>query len=473
MKRTARNLVLLLSDMKGFTARTSAQTRDENARMLALHDALLLPIVRGYRGEKVKGLGDALLAAFLSPTDAVLCATAMQDRLAAWNAGADPGDRIEVRIAVSQGEVRRSRGDLHGEAMQLAVEAEARADAGEVVLTDAVYLSMNKSEAPTEIVGEVPLSGGGRIRLRRALRGQDALAPYGGRALSRLGRLPDPARAIRLRMAVDRTLDFARKRAVWAAAGLVLIAAAAGEKELRPPMDPVARAAEMVERRQPLAALSQLDVLADSPRATDAAVQVIRGKAEHALGQMGPAFSDFAAAARQDPPRHRPGRHRRAGGPARRGDLSRGLAPRAHPAPGRAHRQAGRAGGAQAALVATGGIARGRADGARACGRRHRRGPPDQRASQSRRRARVLPRAQGGGAKARAGGRRSGRSAALARGGRADVRVRRGARCAPPQEAVPARGGALRVEAQPERLPPASNPSTPSVVPARPRKSTG
>ncbi len=301
MKRTARNLVLLLSDMKGFTARTSAQTRDENARMLALHDALLLPIVRGYRGEKVKGLGDALLAAFLSPTDAVLCATAMQDRLAAWNAGADPGDRIEVRIAVSQGEVRRSRGDLHGEAMQLAVEAEARADAGEVVLTDAVYLSMNKSEAPTEIVGEVPLSGGGRIRLRRALRGQDALAPYGGRALSRLGRLPDPARAIRLRMAVDRTLDFARKRAVWAAAGLVLIAAAAGEKELRPPMDPVARAAEMVERRQPLAALSQLDVLADSPRANDAAVQVIRGKAEHALGQMGPAFSDFAAAARQDP----------------------------------------------------------------------------------------------------------------------------------------------------------------------------
>jgi class 3 adenylate cyclase len=301
MKRTARNLVLLLSDMKGFTARTSAQTRDENARMLALHDALLLPIVRGYRGRKVKGLGDAMLAAFLSPTDAVLCATAMQDRLAAWNSSAESGDRIEVRIALSQGEVRRSRGDLHGEAMQLAVEAEARADAGEVLLTDAVYLSMNKSEAPTEIVGEVPLSGGGRIRLRRALRGEDALAPYGGRALSRLGRLPDPARSVRLRMAVDRTLEFTRKRAVWAAAGLVLIAAAAGEKELRPPMDPVARAAEMVERRQPLAALSQLDALADSPRANDPAVQVIRGKAEHALGQLGPAFADFAAAARQDP----------------------------------------------------------------------------------------------------------------------------------------------------------------------------
>ena len=70
MKQAERNLVLLLSDMKGFTARTSGQTREENAHMLALHDALLLPVVRGYRGRKVKGLGDALLAAFDSPTGA-------------------------------------------------------------------------------------------------------------------------------------------------------------------------------------------------------------------------------------------------------------------------------------------------------------------------------------------------------------------------------------------------------------------
>ena len=82
----ARTLVLLLSDMKGFTARTSGQSREENARMLALHDALLLPVLRGYGGRKIKGIGDAMLASFNSPTDGVLCAQAMQDRLAQWNA---------------------------------------------------------------------------------------------------------------------------------------------------------------------------------------------------------------------------------------------------------------------------------------------------------------------------------------------------------------------------------------------------
>jgi serine/threonine protein kinase, bacterial len=302
VKRPERNLVLLLSDMKGFTARTSCQTREENARMLGLHDALLLPVLRGYRGRKVKGLGDALVGAFLSPTDAVLCAMAMQDRLAAWNAKAQPGDRIEVRIALSQGEIGRTRGDLHGEAMQLALEAEARAEAGEVLLTDAVYLSMNKSEAATEVVGEVPLHGGGRIRLRRALRGTDALAPYGGRALKRLGRLPDPGRAVRLRMAVESALEFARKRIVWAAAAVLLLAAAAGEHVAGAvENDPLAKAAALIEAREPLAALAELDRLADSPRAQEASVQVVRGKAEHALGQLGPAFADFAAAAREDP----------------------------------------------------------------------------------------------------------------------------------------------------------------------------
>lgn len=297
---TARNLVLLLSDMKGFTARTSRQTRVENERMLALHDALLLPVVRGFGGRKVKAIGDALLAAFESPTDAVLCAMALQDRLAAFNAAAEEKERIEVRVSLSQGEVRLQKGDVHGEAVQLALQAGALADAGEVVLTDAVYLSMNKSEAPTEILCERPLPGGGATKLRRALRSGDARVPYGGRALARLGRLPDPSRRVRLARLIDRVASFARRRVVWAAAGLLLVAAAAGDRGSRA-QEPLRRAAELLEARQPLAALAELDRLAATPRSHDPRVQVVRGRAEHALGQLGMAFSDFAAAAEQDP----------------------------------------------------------------------------------------------------------------------------------------------------------------------------
>jgi hypothetical protein len=84
---------------------------------------------------------------------------------------------------------------------------------------------------------------------------------------------------------------------------LLLVAAAAGERGARatPQEDPVRRAAGLLEARQPVAALAELDRLAETPRAHEPLVQVVRGRAEHALGQFGMAFADFAAAAEQDP----------------------------------------------------------------------------------------------------------------------------------------------------------------------------
>jgi class 3 adenylate cyclase len=286
------NLAILLSDMKGFTARTSQQTREENARMLAFHDAILLPVIRGFGGRKVKSIGDALLVTFRSPTDCVLCGMAMQDRLASWNYRRGPQERIEVRIAISLGEVRVDADDVTGDPVQLALRASAFADAGEVVLTESVYLAMNKSEVPTEPFPVRELRAG-ETRLHRArMIGQREL-PYGGRALQRLGKLRDPKLPLATRAAA-----FVTRR--WPALALIAVCAVAGagswRLRVRRENDPVSRAAQMLVGKAPLAALAELDKLSDSPRSRSAQVQVLRGKAEHALGQLGMAFADFAAA---------------------------------------------------------------------------------------------------------------------------------------------------------------------------------
>jgi len=112
--------VVMLTDMKGFTAATSRQTREENAHMLALHDALLMPVIGAFGGRRVKSIGDALLVLFPAPTGALLCAAAIQDRLAdhAWRVV--ESERIEVRIALALGDVRLDGGDVFGEAVNLA-----------------------------------------------------------------------------------------------------------------------------------------------------------------------------------------------------------------------------------------------------------------------------------------------------------------------------------------------------------------
>ena len=95
-----RNLAVMFTDIKGFTEKTSRQTRQENALMLARHDALLLPVVRGFGGRRVKTIGDAFLVVFESPTASVLCGMALQDRLWDYNRRVPAEDRIDVRVAI-------------------------------------------------------------------------------------------------------------------------------------------------------------------------------------------------------------------------------------------------------------------------------------------------------------------------------------------------------------------------------------
>jgi len=209
------NLAIVFTDIKDFTSRTSQQTLAENERMLRVHDALLTPCFKAFGGRLVKTIGDAFLVVFESPTQAVLCGVAIQDRLWDYNRRVPPKDQIHVRVAVNMGEVRLEKGDVYGEPVNIAARVEGLADAGEVVFTEVVYLAMNKAEVPAEDGGFHELKGiPEKVRIYRVPRGDYRLAaakatepapelavpappsadapPYGGIALARLGDLPAP-----------------------------------------------------------------------------------------------------------------------------------------------------------------------------------------------------------------------------------------------------------------------------------------
>ncbi|MGB8931670.1 MAG: adenylate/guanylate cyclase domain-containing protein [Anaeromyxobacteraceae bacterium] len=157
------NLAVMLTDMQGFTAATARQTRHENARMVALHDTLLAPVLRVFRGHRVKSIGDAYLVLFSAPTRALLCGMAIQDRLWDYNRRVEPDHRIEVRIAVTLGEVTLVRAggtqDVYGEAVNLAARIEREATAGEIWLSEAAWLIADRDEIGMEEIGSRTLRG--------------------------------------------------------------------------------------------------------------------------------------------------------------------------------------------------------------------------------------------------------------------------------------------------------------------------
>jgi len=240
------NLGVMLTDMKGYTAATSRQSRAENARMLALQDELVLPVVRAFGGRRVKTMGDSYLVLFDSPTSGLLCGMAIQDRLWDHARRVPEEERIEVRVVLSLGEVRlvgsgAVPADVYGEAVNLASRVEAEAEAGEIWFTEAVRLVADRAQVPSEEIGSRRLKGiDEEVRLYRVTRSSsgNGRPPYGNAALARVAGLapPEPgrlARAIRRRgNPLFRAGTWAREVAavvpLRSLAVAVLLAAAAG-----------------------------------------------------------------------------------------------------------------------------------------------------------------------------------------------------------------------------------------------------
>ncbi len=154
-----RNLSIMFTDIKGFTLRTSASSREAMKALLAQHERLLLPVFSHFAGTVVKTIGDAFLVYFESPTDAVLCGVTIQEVLRQFNEGKEEEQRLEVRVAINVGEVELMENDVMGDAVNIAARLEGVTEAGEVWFTDAVYQTMNRSEAPSAEVGERVFKG--------------------------------------------------------------------------------------------------------------------------------------------------------------------------------------------------------------------------------------------------------------------------------------------------------------------------
>jgi adenylate cyclase len=288
--------VVMLTDMKGFTAATSRQTREENARMLRLHDALLSPVIAAFGGRRVKSLGDAYLVLFDAPTEALLCAAAIQDRLAdhAWRVV--ESERIEVRIALALGDVRLDGGDVFGEAVNLAARIEAEAESGEVWFSESLYWTLDRSRVPVEEMGWRSLPGlKEEVRLFRVARAasvEPGGPPYAHIGLGLVAGLapPDPDRLLRPRL---------RRRPGAAAGGLVarvgvaalvlLAAGAAGWWFTLPAAERWVRLGQLEAARE------ELDKLTARRGADDGEVLYLRGLLELARADAGAGGTQRAA----------------------------------------------------------------------------------------------------------------------------------------------------------------------------------
>lgn len=155
----SRHLAVMMTDIQGFTRATSGMGREQVEELLALHEDLLVPVIKENGGTIVKGLGDAFLVTFESPTRGVQAGVRIQEVLAEHNAAAAEGKQLRVRVALNAGEVNIRDGDVFGEAVNITARVEGVCAAEQVTLTEAVFLLLEKEVVETEYLEEVELKG--------------------------------------------------------------------------------------------------------------------------------------------------------------------------------------------------------------------------------------------------------------------------------------------------------------------------
>ena len=145
---------VMFLDMVGYSALMS---RSETAALGCVKEleALLRAEVPGSGGRLVKFMGDGSLAEFQTAGAAVACARTVLERLSARNSGRPAGDRLEVRVGLHLGELVEEKGDIFGDAVNIAARVQPLADPGGIAMTATVHAQV-RNQAPLRGVFILP-----------------------------------------------------------------------------------------------------------------------------------------------------------------------------------------------------------------------------------------------------------------------------------------------------------------------------
>jgi adenylate cyclase len=147
MVQTRQLAAIMFTDIVGYTA-LMGQDEQKAFELLRRNRQVQQPAIKQYNGKWIKELGDGILASFSTVTDAVFCASAIQQ---ACNSTAD----LKLRIGIHLGEVVFENNDVFGDGVNIASRLQALAPVGGIWISEAVYNTIvNKKNIEAKFVSE-------------------------------------------------------------------------------------------------------------------------------------------------------------------------------------------------------------------------------------------------------------------------------------------------------------------------------
>lgn len=128
-------VVILFSDIEGFTTYVEAHGDEAAHQQLKLHNDIVRRTIQRHGGAEIKHLGDGFMIHFSSARDALLCAAQIQLQFKALG---DEQSPLLVRIGIHAGEPIREERDFIGRTVILAQRIMSQARGGQVYVSEVV-----------------------------------------------------------------------------------------------------------------------------------------------------------------------------------------------------------------------------------------------------------------------------------------------------------------------------------------------
>ncbi|MCB8836498.1 adenylate/guanylate cyclase domain-containing protein [Aurantimonas sp. VKM B-3413] len=139
MKQAKRRLTAVIcADVAGYSRLMEVDEEGTLARLRTCR-ALMVELVASHDGRLVNSWGDALIFEVSSATEAVRCAVAIQDAMAAQNASRSDLETMAFRIGINIGDLMVEGDDIYGDGVNVAARLQELAPVGGILLSQVVY----------------------------------------------------------------------------------------------------------------------------------------------------------------------------------------------------------------------------------------------------------------------------------------------------------------------------------------------
>ena len=138
MPQTRQLAAIMFTDIVGYTA-LMGDNEQEAFELLRKNRELQKPIVEKFGGKWIKEIGDAVLASFYTVTDAVFCATEIQQ-------ACNKIPKLKLRIGIHQGEVVFENEDVFGDGVNIASRIQAIAKPGGIYISESVHNNISNKQ---------------------------------------------------------------------------------------------------------------------------------------------------------------------------------------------------------------------------------------------------------------------------------------------------------------------------------------